>query len=232
MPNNQKVRANKWCKFERIFSNQKAVRPRADVRRKGTRTKTSETRYIREIVFGKRSYRTYWEITTDTETIPENSTSFVMTNLQKTRSKMKKMLGNLYGLRTWVEYGFRQCKQELGWTDYRFTNFEEINKWWEIIFCTYLMISLNTQVFWSLNSSRLTESEVPQPNIDWTSHPQWNHQIGWKYVLNNVRLLIQSSILLWLIFLWLEIFPNSSLLLGLHDLIDSINQFPTLLLSG
>ena len=44
MPGNQKVRGNKWCKFERIFSNQKAVRPRVDERRKGTRTKTSETR--------------------------------------------------------------------------------------------------------------------------------------------------------------------------------------------
>jgi SRSO17 transposase len=130
MSKEQKVRANKWCKFERIFSNQ-----------------TSETRYIREIIFGKRSYRTYWEITTDPQTMPDNSTSFVMTNLQKTRSKMKKILGNLSGLRTGVEYGFRQCKQELGWTDYRFTNFEEINKWWEMIFWTYLMISLNTQVF-------------------------------------------------------------------------------------
>ena len=111
MSKEQKVRANKWCKFERIFSNQK-----------------SETRYIREIIFGSRSVRTYCEITTDTETMPPNSTSFIMTNIQKTRSKMKKILGNLYGLRTWVEYGFRQCKQELGWTDYRFTNFAEINK--------------------------------------------------------------------------------------------------------
>ena len=75
MPNEQKVRANKWstvpwilnpglavdclpqCKFERVFSNQK-----------------SETRSIREIIFGKRSYRTYWEITTDPETMPDNST--------------------------------------------------------------------------------------------------------------------------------------------------------------
>ena len=52
LPPEQKVRANKWCKFQRTFSNQKAVRPRADVRRKGTRTKTSEIRYIREIIFG------------------------------------------------------------------------------------------------------------------------------------------------------------------------------------
>ena len=120
MPSEQKVRANKWCKFERIFSNQK-----------------SETRYIREIVYGKRHKITYWEITTDPETMPENSTSFVMTNISEKTSKLKKILGNLYGLRTWVEYGFRQCKQELGWTDYRLTKFNEINKWWEIIMSAY-----------------------------------------------------------------------------------------------
>ena len=92
-------------KSERIFSNQKAVRPRADERRKGTRTKKSETRYIREIVYGKRNKITYWEITTDPETMPENSTSFVMTNISEKTSKLKKILGNLYRLRIWVEYG-------------------------------------------------------------------------------------------------------------------------------
>jgi len=51
-------------KFERTFSNQKL-----------------ETRYIREIVYGKKRAITYWEITTDPETMPENSTTFVMTNL-------------------------------------------------------------------------------------------------------------------------------------------------------
>ena len=53
----QKVRANKWCKFKRTFSDQK-----------------SEIRYIREIIYGKRNRRTYWEITTDPETMPANST--------------------------------------------------------------------------------------------------------------------------------------------------------------
>ncbi|BAZ52596.1 transposase [Nostoc sp. NIES-4103] len=87
LPANQSVRANKWCKFSRTFSNQK-----------------TETRYIREIIYGKRRAITYWEITTEPETMPENSTSFVMTNLQ---GDLKKILGDLYGLRTWVEYGFR-----------------------------------------------------------------------------------------------------------------------------
>lgn len=50
LPANQQVRANKWCEFKRTFSNQK-----------------SETRYIREIVYGKKRAITYWEITTDPE---------------------------------------------------------------------------------------------------------------------------------------------------------------------
>lgn len=61
----------------------------------------------------------------------ENSTSFVMTNL---KGNLKKILGDLYGFRTWVEYAFRQGKQELAWTDYRLTNFQQIEKWWSIIF--------------------------------------------------------------------------------------------------
>ena len=73
----QRVRANKWCKFERTFSNPK-----------------SEVRYIREIIYGKRRTITYWEITTNPETMHENSTSFIMTNLQ---GNLKKTLGDLSG---------------------------------------------------------------------------------------------------------------------------------------
>lgn len=205
MPSIQSVRANKWHKFTRIFSN-----------------KISETRYIREIIFGKRSTRTYWEITTDPETKPENSTSFVMTNLQ---GDIKKTLGNLYGLRTWVEYGFRQCKQELGWTDYRFTNFQDIEKWWEIIFCVYWMISLNSPAFLSLNQPCSTDAEIKNTKTDFSIHQQWNHKVGWKNVLNNLRLIIQPTLLLWLISPWLDIFPNHHLWLGFHDLIQVMNQF-------
>ena len=93
-----------------------------------------------------------------------------MTNISEKTSKLKKILGNLYGLRTWVEYGFRQCKQELGWTDYRFINFREIEKWWEIIMSAYLMISLNTQTFLALKSSDLAESESSNPATDFIKH--------------------------------------------------------------
>lgn len=208
MSSEEKVRANKWCKFERVFSNGE-----------------SENRYIREIIFGKRSPRTYWEITTDPETMPEASTSFVMTNLTENRNQIKKTLGNLYGLRTWVEYGFRQCKQELGWTDYRLTDFQDIEKWWEIIFCVYLMISFNSEVFRSLSQGSPRESESKKNTTDCSNHQQWNHKEGWKNVLNNLRLIIQPTIILWLIAPWLDVFPDRYLLLGFHKLIQNINQF-------
>ena len=207
----QKVRANKWCRFQRTFSDQK-----------------SEIRYIREIIYGKRNKRTYWEITTDPETMPENSTSFVMTNIQSSRSKMKKTLGNLYGLRTWVEYGFRQCKQELGWTNYRFTNFHEINKWWEIIFSAYWMISSHSKLFDDLNQDQtLSDSNISSEELitDFSLHQQWSDKKGWKSTLNNFRLIIQPTIIFWMIVPWLEVFPNRSLLLGFHQLIAVMNQF-------
>ena len=90
------------------------------------------------------------------------------------------------------------------------------------------MISLNTAVFQSLISS----PEVSVTNLDFTSHPEWNHKTGWNNVLNNFRLIIQPSILLCLILPWLEIFPNSSLLLGFHRLIITMNQFSSFSSSG
>lgn len=30
---------------------------------------------------------------------------------------------NLYGLRNWVEYGLKQSKNELGWADFRVTEY-------------------------------------------------------------------------------------------------------------
>ncbi len=193
LPSHQKIRANKWCKFERTFTNQ-----------------TSETRYIREIIYGTRNQRkdlsasTYWSITTDPKTLPENSTTFVMTNIQATRNKMKQQLGDLYGLRTWVEYEFRQCKQELGWTNYRFTNFQEINKWWEMIFSAYWMVSSHSKSLCDL-------SQFQDSVADFSLHPQWSNQRGWKTTLNNLRLIIQPTILFWTIIPWLDIFPNRSL---------------------
>jgi SRSO17 transposase len=58
-------------------------------------------------------------------------------------------VGAIYGVRTWIEYGFKQCKSELGWADFRVTRYEQIQKWWELVMSAYLMICWHNE---SLNS--------------------------------------------------------------------------------
>ncbi len=94
LPQGQRVRRNQWRKFDRVFSDG-----------------SSQQRYIREIVFGKRREMQYWQITNDPETLPKNSTWYVMTKVPGIKYKE---VGNLYGLRNWVEYGLKQSKNELG----------------------------------------------------------------------------------------------------------------------
>lgn len=65
-----------------------------------------------------------------------------MTNLP---GDLRHELGNLYGLRTWIEYGFKHVKNELGWADHRLTDYTAIERWWELVFSAYLMVSLQTR---------------------------------------------------------------------------------------
>jgi hypothetical protein len=60
----------------------------------------------------------YWEITTDKEELPKNTTWYVMSKFPNITPRE---VGNFYGLRTWVEYGLKQSKNELGWADFRLT---------------------------------------------------------------------------------------------------------------
>jgi SRSO17 transposase len=120
LPAEQRVRANKCRKFERFLDDE-----------------SRQIRYIQEIISGDNRALCYWEITTDIETIPENLIWYVMTQIP---GVLAKEVGNLYGNRTCSEYGFRQSKSELGWADFRVTQYSQILKWWEIVCSAYLMI--------------------------------------------------------------------------------------------
>jgi hypothetical protein len=128
---------------------------------------------------------------------------------------------------------FVTCKQELGWTDYRFTNFKDIEKWWEIIFCVYTMVSLKSPAFLALHQSHQIEIHRQESNSEnFSKHQQWNHEGGWKNTLNNLRLIIQPLFLFSLIYPWLDIFPNPDLLRGFNHLIGAMNQFKSFYASG
>ena len=98
LPKSQRVRENRWRKFDRIFADG-----------------SQQVRYIREIIFGKKRAVQYWLITTDPQKLPENSTWYVMTKIPGVKFKE---VGNIYGLRNWIEYGLKQSKNELGWADF------------------------------------------------------------------------------------------------------------------
>lgn len=196
LPKGQKVRANKWRKFERVFSDE-----------------STEVRYIREIIFGKRRQQQFWQITTDIETLPDNSTWYVMTYIPGVKYKE---IGNLFGIRTWIEYGLKQSKNELGWADFRVTNYSQIEKWWEIVMSAYLMVSVHSD---RLNQSL---SSIPDKFIE---HELWDFKKGWKNLLNNLHLIIQPFIYFNLIKRWLKVFPIPQLSWGFPRLISLMNLF-------
>ena len=186
MPSGARVRCNCRRCFERMFSDGE-----------------SEERYIREIIFGKRRSRQYWQITTDPETLPENSTWLVMTKIKDIDYKE---VGNLYGIRNWVEYGLKQSKNELGWADFRLTHYPDIEKWWELVMSAFLLVSLHglTNGFSKqLNTSSSPENVVPS----FTQHVWWDLEKGWKNLLNNLRLVMQPFISFNLLKPWLDVFP-------------------------
>lgn len=52
-----------------------------------------------------------YEITKGDTKEPGEETWFIMTNLP---GNIQLTVGNLYSLRNWIEYGFKQAKNELG----------------------------------------------------------------------------------------------------------------------
>ena len=69
---------------------------------------------------------------------------YIMTNLL---GNITLTVAPLYSLRNWIEYGFKQVKNELGWADYRLTDYSSIEKWWEIVLSSYFLVSIQANYF-------------------------------------------------------------------------------------
>jgi SRSO17 transposase len=196
LPQDQQVYEEPWQTFKRTFSDG-----------------TTELRYMREVIYGKRRRKQYWLLTTDPETLPDNSTSFVMVAAPEVKLTE---IGDSYGFRTWIEYGLKQSKDALGWADFRVTEYAQIEKWWEIVMSAFLMVSLFADAF---------NDACPLAHHPFAQHPWWNHQRGWKHLLNNLRLIIQPLICSNWLKPWLEVFSDISLQPEFEKLIHKMNQF-------
>lgn len=85
--------------------------------------------------------------TTDPRMLPATSTWYVETNLPAPppagtdpgglqAAPVTEIVG-LYGLRNWVEQGYKQVKTELGWTDAQVRSATALRRHWLLIFCAF-----------------------------------------------------------------------------------------------
>jgi SRSO17 transposase len=199
LPPGQRVRTTSWRGWERKFSDG-----------------STETRYIREVVYGVRRNSRFYQLTSDPKKLPLATTRFVMTNLQ---GDLRQALGNLYGLRTWIEYGFKQIKNELGWADHRLTDYAAIERWWELVESAYLMVSLQTPALAQADNDMAIRASPA------CRHAWWDDGEGWKHILNNLRLLIQPFCATCLLLPWMAVFPIPGLMENLQFLATCINLF-------
>jgi hypothetical protein len=84
--------------------------------------------------------------TTDPATLPKLSTWYLVTNLaHPTRRRARAGFApadlaevvRLYGLRVWVEQGYKQVKGELGWADFQVRADRAIRRHWTLVCCAF-----------------------------------------------------------------------------------------------
>jgi DDE superfamily endonuclease len=88
--------------------------------------------------------------TTDPATLPKLTTWYLVTNLARpkrhpTRRRARPGFApadlaevvRLYGLRVWVEQGYKQVKHELGWADFQVRSDRAIRRHWQLVCCAF-----------------------------------------------------------------------------------------------
>jgi hypothetical protein len=110
----------------------------------------TETWWAAELVFAYYGPERLWRAivaTTDPATRPPETTWSLTTNLpQPGSTRAAELAGEtadlaelvrLYSLRTWVEQGYRQMKQELGWADFMVRSDRAIRRHWYLVCCAF-----------------------------------------------------------------------------------------------
>jgi hypothetical protein len=80
--------------------------------------------------------------TTDPASLPGHSTWYLLTNLPRPASGRAQQaeladIVRLYGLRNWVEQGYKQVKGELGWADFQVRSDRAIRRHWTLVCCAF-----------------------------------------------------------------------------------------------
>ena len=74
--------------------------------------------------------------TTDRTTLPALSTWYLTTNLPVRDAPLAEVV-RLYGLRVWVEEGYKRVKDDLGWADFQVRRDRAIRRHWALVCCAF-----------------------------------------------------------------------------------------------
>jgi hypothetical protein len=174
-----------------------------------------EQRSIRETIYGQRRAVRYYQITTDPKTLPPETTWELMTNQP---GKIEPTVGHTFGLHTWIAYGFKHSKDDLGWADDRVTDYASSERWWELVMSASTLVSLQTPDIAALGHVAApappppTAAEALAPEaagdaVSLEAHPAWDQGSGWKHHLTTLRLLLQPYVCSCLLAPWLHVVP-------------------------
>ena len=80
--------------------------------------------------------------TTDPARLPKLTTWYLLCNLARPASRraQQAQLSQIvatYGLRNWVEQGYKQVKGELGWADFQVRSDRAIRRHWTLVCCAF-----------------------------------------------------------------------------------------------
>jgi DDE superfamily endonuclease len=80
--------------------------------------------------------------TTDPASLPGHSSWYLLTNLPRPATRRARQaeladIVRLYGLRNWVEQGYKQVKGELGWADFQVRSDRAIRRHWTLVCCAF-----------------------------------------------------------------------------------------------
>jgi len=80
--------------------------------------------------------------TTDPARLPKLSTWYLLCNLhrpggRRTQQAQLAEIVGAYGLRNWVEQGYKQVKDELGWADFQVRGDRAIRRHWTLVCCAF-----------------------------------------------------------------------------------------------
>jgi hypothetical protein len=99
--------------------------------------------------------------TTDPATLPRLTTWYLLTNLPRPASRraQQAQLAEIvaaYGLRNWVEQGYKQVKDELGWADFQVRADRAIRRHWTLVCCAFSFC-------WHAGQAQAVQAARPAP---------------------------------------------------------------------